>query len=126
MSATPETIYLYDQDVFRVGTSASPKLDKVRPVDMVTYERNGILMVRATGIGVSLGTMDYLQRLRFSGWLWKIPARAVFPQGLFLQPDPSPNKQGHFFLCPVSDMPMDKYRGLLAELALNCERSQKI
>ena len=54
-------------------------------------------MVRATGIGVSLGTMDYLQRLRFSGWLWKIPARAVFPQGLFLEPDPSPNKQGHFF-----------------------------
>jgi hypothetical protein len=126
MVATPETLYLYDQDIFRVGTSTSPKLDKVRPVDMVTYERNGILMVRATGVGVSLGTIDYLQKLQFSGWLWKIPPTAVFPQGLFLQPDLSPNKQGHFFLCPVSDMPMDKYRGLLAELALHCERSQKI
>lgn len=49
----------------------------------------------------------------------------MFPDGLFLQPDPSPDRTGHFFLCPISDMPMDKYRGLLAELALNCEGHKK-
>lgn len=95
-----ETLYLLDQDVYRLGSATSPKLDKVRPVDLVTYERNGILMVRATGIGVSLGTKDYLHKLQFSGWLWKIPPSAVFPDGLFLQPDPSPNPRGTFFFAP--------------------------
>jgi hypothetical protein len=72
-----ETLYLLDQDVYRLGSATSPKLDKVRPVDLVTYERNGIL-------------------------------------------------HGTLFSLPISDMPMDKYRGLLAELGLNCERTQKI
>jgi len=53
-----------------------------RPVDFVTYDRNGILMVRANGIGISVGTKDYLHQLKFSGWLWKIPPSAAFPQGL--------------------------------------------
>jgi hypothetical protein len=77
MASNPisEPLYLYDQDIFRVGTSTSPKLDKVRPVDMVTYDRNGILMVRATGIGVSLGTKDYLQKLQFRAGFGNSPRR---------------------------------------------------
>jgi len=47
------------------------------------------------------------------------------PQGLAINPDPDPAKRGHFLLCPVSDMTMDRYRALLSELALRCERTQK-
>jgi hypothetical protein len=50
---------------------------------MVTYDRNGILMVRATGIGVSLGTKDYLQKLQFSGWLWKFHRRRFSARPIF-------------------------------------------
>ena len=50
------------------------------------------------------------------------------PQGLAVTPDPDldPRKRGHFLLCPVSDMTMDKYRALLSELALRCERIRKL
>jgi hypothetical protein len=75
-----------------------------------TYERNGILMVRATGEGISVSTEDYLRKVKLSGWLWKIPATTRMPSGLALNPDPDPRKRGHFLLCPVSNTTMDKYR----------------
>jgi hypothetical protein len=33
---------------------------------------------------------------------------------------------GHFMVCPVTDMPVDKYKTLLSELALACERVRKV
>ena len=117
---------MLDEDLYRLGNATSPKLDNVRPQDVDTYEHNGILIVRANGRGVSLGTQQYLEKLPLSGWLWKIPATVVMPQGLLLHPDPNPAKMGHFFLCPDSDMTMDKYRALLSELDLRCERTHKL
>lgn len=123
-TSTPQSLHIVADELYQLGNATSPKLDKVRPVDLVTYDRNGILMVHATGIGVSASTKDYLIKhvLNVNGWHWVIPPWAVFPYGLVLKPDYIPNSEGHFFLCPISDMPMDKYRGLLAEFALHCPR----
>jgi hypothetical protein len=125
-TSIPQYLYLLDEDLYRLGNSTSPKLHNVRPDDVQTYERNGILMVRATGEGISVSTEDYLKQVKLRGWLWKIPATTPMPSGLALNPDRDPRKEGHFLLCPVSDMTMDRYRALLSELALRCERTQTI
>ncbi len=62
------------------------------------YDRNSILMVRATGLGVSLGTLEYLQSLGLSGWVWKGPTSAALPSGLALRPDPQ--EAGPLFSLP--------------------------
>ncbi len=123
---TPQYLYLLADDLYRVGNSEKPRLENVRPNDIQTYERNGLQMVRANGRGISLGTEQYLSALNVTGWLWKIPAKTALPLGLVIVPDPDPRKGGHFLLCPNSDMTMDKYKGLLSELALHCERIRKI
>jgi hypothetical protein len=123
---TPQYVYLLDEDLYRLGNATSSRLDNVRSVDVNTFQQNGILMVRANGKGISVGTKEYLEKLQLSGWLWKIPTTTTIPADLLLNPDPDPTKQGHFFLCPNSDMTMDRYRALLSELALRCERTQKL
>ncbi len=49
-------LYLAQDDLFRLGNAGSAKLDHVRPADVDTYERNGVLMVITNGRGVSLFT----------------------------------------------------------------------
>jgi hypothetical protein len=97
-TATPQYLYLLDEDLYRLGNATSPKLHNARPDDVQTHDRNGILMVRATGEGVSLGTEEYLQQIKLKGWLWKIPTTTPMPSGPALHPDP--RKSGHFLLCP--------------------------
>lgn len=43
------------------------------------------------------------------------------PGGLRLIND----RPGHYALCPVQNMPMDEFKGLLSKLALRCERLHK-
>jgi hypothetical protein len=39
-----------------------------------TYERNGVVMVRADGFGISLGTEQRIERMNWhNAWLWKNP-----------------------------------------------------
>jgi len=96
-TATPQYLYLLDEDLYRLGNAISPKLHNVRPQDVDTYETNGILMVHANGKGVSLFNLQELQRResRLSGWVWKIPQGALPPSGLAVRPDP--DSPGHFF-----------------------------
>lgn len=55
MTTTPlPYLYLIAEDLYRLGNAEKPRLDHVRPADVDTYDRNGILMIRATGLGVSL------------------------------------------------------------------------
>lgn len=127
MAATsPQYLYLLDEDLYRLGNSSSPKLHNVRLKDVDTYEDNGILMVHANGKGISLFNLQELQRRESSltGWVWKIPQGTLPPPGLAVRPDSA--SPGHFFLCPVSVMTMDRYRALLSELVLHCERTRKI
>jgi hypothetical protein len=126
MTSTPPYLYLLAEDLYRLGNAEKPRLENVRAQDIQTYERNGLMMVRANGRGVSIGTEQYLSALNVTGWLWKIPAKTTLPQGLVIVPDPDPRKTGHFLLCPMSDMTMDKYKYLLSELALQCERIRKL
>ena len=53
---TPQFFYLLAEDLYRVGNSEKPRLENVRTQDIQTYERNGLMMVRANGRGISIGT----------------------------------------------------------------------
>ncbi len=115
-----------NEDLYRLGNATSPKLENVRVQDVDTYEHLDELMVRANGRGISLGNNQYLEKLQLCGWLWKLPATIIIPQGLLLHSDPNPAKMGHFLICPNSDMTMGNYRTLLSELGLLCERTRKL
>ncbi len=49
-----------------------------------------------------------------NGWVWRFPPDTTLPQGLKLVQD----KPHHFCIAPCQNMPVDKYKGLLEELAL--------
>lgn len=119
--ATAPTDYLYlsQDDLYRFGNSISPRLDHVRSNDVDLYENNGIVLVRANGKGISLLSEEEARRK--PGWLWLIPRNTPMPVGLALNPD----RPGHFALCPVSDMTVDRSRTLLSELAVCCQRVRK-
>jgi len=96
------------------------------------YERNGIVMVHADGFGISLITEERLKRQasRLTGYAWKLPANFPMPTSLALNADRRTLKPGetpdHYFLCPISDMPLSEYVALLSKLALKLERIRKL
>ena len=49
-----------------------------------------------------------------SGWVWKFARGTAMPADLKLVTD-SP---GHYLVAPVKNMPVDKYKGILEEMAL--------
>lgn len=53
-----------------------------------------------------------------SGWVWKFPANTILPAGLKLVND----RPHHYCIAPSHNMPVDKYKGLLEELALKASR----
>ena len=99
---------------------------------MSLYERNGIVMVHADGFGISLITEERLKRQasRLTGYAWKLPANFPMPTSLALNADRRTLKPGetpdHYFLCPISDMPLSEYVALLSKLALKLERIRKL
>jgi hypothetical protein len=80
-TSTPQYLYLLDEDLYRLGNSTSPKLHNVRPDDVQTYERNGILMVRVTGEGISVSTEDHLKQVKLRGWRWKFRRQRPYHPG---------------------------------------------
>ena len=120
-----EYLYMFVEDFYRLGNASSPRLDHVRDRDIEMFDRNSVVMVRSNGFGISLYNQARLEKESPTGWIWKILKSTPMPVGLALQPDLKPGKQGHYFLCPATDMSLDKYRGLLTDLALRCERVRK-
>ncbi len=114
-------LYFSQDDLYRLGNAASSRLDHVRPKDVNTYERNGIEMVIADGIGISLYTELGVPTLK-GGWLWKLPRGLQLPNGLALHN----NHGAHYMICPARDMSMDGYKALLNEIALRCVRVRKV
>lgn len=53
-----------------------------------------------------------------TGWVWCISRNALLPIGLKLVQD----KAHHCCITPVHNMPIDKYKGLLEEMALHAKR----
>lgn len=114
-----EDLYFAPEDLYRLGNSSGPRLTNVRrPKDVDTTEINGITVVIANGKGISLSTKERLDNTAMSGWVWKISKGVTVPTGLKLLND----RPGHYSICPVSNMPLDEFIGLLSKLALKCQK----
>ena len=115
------SLYMAEEDLYRLGNFTSSRLDHVRSgKDVTTYDRNGVIYVRANGKGISLLTEKRANTFTGS-WLWKIPAGTRLPNGLVLNHD-APE---HYALCPKTDMSVEAYRALLLEVAVLCVRTRK-
>ena len=112
-------LYLAPEDLFRLGNATDPRLTHIRrPKDIDTVEINGLLVVIANGKGISLATEERISKSPVSGWVWKISKGTQMPQGLRLIND----RPGHYSICPMSNMPLDEFKGLLSKLALKCQK----
>lgn len=114
-----EDLFFAPEDLYRLGNSSSPRLTNIRrPKDVDTMEINGITVVIANGKGISLFTKDRIDKVQMSGWVWKISRGTQVPIGLRLLND----RPGHYSICPVTNMPLDEFIGLLSKLALTCHK----
>ncbi|MGH8620969.1 MAG: hypothetical protein ACRET3_02430, partial [Burkholderiales bacterium] len=52
----PREFYVFPEDLYRVGNSASPRLDRVRGEEVDTTEINSIRVILANNRGISLFT----------------------------------------------------------------------
>lgn len=78
----------------------NPGLAGISLMDEARLEER-IRMARRTGSAV--------------GHVWKIPRGVAVPPGLVIRPDP--RDTSHLFVCPAEAMPIEKYKGLLLQLA---------
>ncbi len=114
-----EDLFMAPEDLFRLGNATSPRLTHVRrPKDIDTTEVNGITVAIANGKGISLSTKGRLDKTPMSGWVWKIMRGTQMPIGLKLLND----RPGHYSICPISNMPLDEFIGLLSKLAMKCQK----
>ena len=114
-----EDLFMAPEDLFRLGNATSPRLTHIRrPKDIDTVEVNGITVVISNGKGISLSTKGRLDTTPMSGWVWKISKGTQMPIGLKLLND----RPGHYSICPISNMPLDEYIGLLSKLAMKCKK----
>lgn len=110
--------YIVPEDVFRVGNSSSPRMNAVRASEVDLTEINGIKVIVANGRGVSLYTREELESTTLTGWVWKFPAKTAIPIELKLVND----KQGHYCVAPIMNMPVDYYKGLLEKMGMRAEK----
>lgn len=110
--------YLVPEEVFRLGNSNDPKLSHVRARDVDVMTLNGITVVVANGKGISVFDKEGIMLSPMTGWVWRFPGNTPLPAGLRLVQD----KPHHYCIAPASNMPVDKYKGLLEELALKATR----
>lgn len=86
--------------------------------DVDLYELNGIVMVRANNRGVSLYTLKGVEDVGLTGWAWRIRQGTALPPELKLHND----KPEHYMICPISEMPLAKFVGLLQQMVVHCEK----
>jgi len=118
----PKEFFLIPEDVFRVGNTTSPRLSHLRSGEVVTNNINGIIMIVANRRGVSLYALEELKAVGLTGWVWRFEGGTKIPIELMVVNDHS----GHFMLVPKRTMPLDKYKGLLEEVALNGIKAFKL
>ena len=117
----PKEFYLIPEEIFRMGNSSSSKLSNVRPRDVNTMEVNGITVIIANGKGISVFDKVGINESPMTGWVWRFPPNCKAPFGLkFVQ-----DKAHHYCIAPAQNMPIDKYKGLLEEMALKAVRVYK-
>jgi len=114
----PKEFYIVPEELFRLGNASSPKLSNVRSRDVNVREMNGIKVVVANGKGISVYDRSGINESPMTGWVWKFPANTNPPLGLKLVQD----KPHHYCIAPTHNMPVDKFKGLLEEMALKAQR----
>jgi hypothetical protein len=108
--------YIFPDEVFRVGNATSPLMSKIRADEVSLREINGIRIVIANGRGISVFDAKGLEKSTLSGWVWKFAGNLPLVPGLKLIPDQ--DLPGYFHIAPDTDMPLDKYKGLLEEMGM--------
>ena len=114
----PQEFYILPEELFRLGNSNNPKLSNLRSRDVDTLEINGITVIRANGKGISVFDKAGINESPMTGWVWRFPPNTKPPLGLKLVQD----KPHHFCIARTQNMPVDKYKGLLEEMALRASR----
>jgi len=118
----PRDFYLFPEDLYRIGNTTESRLGHIRKMDINTTDVNGVVSVIANNKGVSVWDEANIRKGSLSGWAWKIPMNTELPPGLKLRNDSA----GHYMICPVNQMPLDEYRGLLAKLAVRCQKAFQV
>ena len=113
--------YIVPEEIFRLGNSNNPRLSNVRPRDVDITTINGIEVVVANGKGISVFDKVGINESPMAGWIWRFAPNTRLPIGLKLVKD----KEHHFCIAPIQNMPVDKYKGLLEEMALHANRVYK-
>jgi hypothetical protein len=119
-----EDFYIFPEEVFRIGNSTSHKLTSIKAREVNVIVIQAVPVIVADGRGVSLFTLEGIQREGLTGFAWRFKKDTPLPHGLKLVSDPQ--KKGHYVIAPVQNMPVDKYKGLLEELGLRCEKYLKV
>ncbi|GAB2529420.1 Tse2 family ADP-ribosyltransferase toxin [Microbulbifer agarilyticus] len=114
----PKEFYILPEELFRLGNSSSPKLGNIRPKDIDTMDVNGIKVIIANGKGISVFDLEGIKKSPMTGWVWRFSSNTRPPIGLKMVQD----KPHHYCISPVQNMPLDKYKGLLEEMALSATR----
>ncbi len=81
-------------------------------------EVNGILVITANGKGISVFDLEGINESPMNGWVWRFPSGTTPPIGLKMVQD----KPHHYCISPTQNMPIDKFKGLLEEMALKATR----
>lgn len=127
---TSMQLYLLPTELYRVGSNTSPKLDRVRiPRDVSfanTYEENGMVWIRAGLHGVSLFTLEGIkEKMQYfdpNDMVWQLPQTIRVSFGLGIK-----NDHGHHYVIhPLQNMPLDEFKGKVAELAKQAKAFIKV
>lgn len=110
--------YILPEELFRLGNSSDPKLTNVRARDVDVTTVNGIKVVIANGKGISVYDRAGIDQSPMTGWVWRFAPNTRVPVGLKLVND----KPHHFCIAPAQNMPVDKYKGLLEEMAMKANQ----
>jgi len=114
----PKEFYILPEELFRLGNSTSPRLSNVRSRDVDTIDINGIKVIIANGKGISVFDKFGINESPMSGWVWRFSPNTHPPVGLKMVQD----KPHHYCISPTQNMPIDKFKGLLEEMALKATR----
>jgi hypothetical protein len=127
-----DDFYLMDvadlpSDLYRGGNASGFQFHEERAMkDCITYPRDGVIFIRANLTGFSC--FDHITaRMKQQGRnIWKLKRGAVLPLDIGLVKDLRRGQEGHFMLCPLKDIPLKKYLGLLEEIERDPTRCVKL
>ena len=115
---TKEDLFVVE-DLFRVGSSESPKLDNVRNRDIeISYSEGRAIVLPNTG-GISVFN-KINPRLR--GIWWRCSAGTPYPGELTIVCDSDRQGLRHYLIQPTYPMELEVYKSKLLEFAEKFER----